>query len=1507
MKQRPISAFFGAGKAKDGEKGATQAKISSFFGGKGSVTPGAATGKTQGDATPAPAPGPAEKATPPPAATGAAAAAAPTPAAAPAAAPTPAPAPAPAPAKAAAAKAPAGGSSSKPAKAAAKGGAKVKAAKDVGNSTSKGAKKTDKKAAGGSAAASRKRLRRVVVDEEDGGDDAAAGLEDDVEDEDVESGTDKGDDSDYEADGSGSDEEFSADEEQDSDDGRDGEEEDEDESDADDTAGVGKKRKRGGKGKVAAPAAKRTPAAAKSKPAAAAVATPGAARTPAAVTAGLDAATPAHGTASKGPASATAGGRTAATTPGTVAQGTAGRSTGFGGGRSGAATPSTGGGATGGAHTPSSSVRSLRSGMSDCATDASVPEVTLGVAATMEGDAARFAERMASRFPFLHPDRIRDAARRRPDDPEYDPRTLYIPDGWFKDAKVSEAQQQWWNHKSANFDSVLLFKVGKFYEMFEMDAYVGVDVLGLAFMKGEQPHAGFPEVKYADMAEGLARAGYRVVVVEQTETPEMLAKRNEQRKKQGLKACNVVDRQKVAVLSRGTLVDAAMVASRPDAAYVLAVYEMEEAASASADGEAAPPPGVRIGLCAVDCASGQMLLGEFVDDDVRSCLRTQLTALQPQELVLPAAPLSSTTQTVLRNGLRNPQRNVLKGKRGEWNADKTYRMLRDREYFTASAAAAEAVAGSGSGAYGSDDDPWAAGGTAEGSDGDAMEVDGGAKGSAGGDATGQPPELDPSKRWPALLRRFVAEGVASRPAAMAALGGAIVFLTEALLDRAVLPLGRFEELPALVPSTASSAAAASGADSADADADADAALPAFMALNGAALENLEILENGDGGSAGTLLSVLDHCTTPFGRRRLRQWLCRPLCRVGDIRLRQDAVAALMEGGLAEAAGQARKLLAGVSDLERAITRLHASTVEGGSGRDAAHVVLYEDAAKRKVAALTGALKDLRSAHAALGKLRDALAREGGSDGGSVLLRRIVIDRCRPAQVEAALKAIEGACDWKEAAQTGRAVPEQGVDEAYDSALEGIEAAERQLQEHLKELRSRFNCRELTYVSVNKDSHLLEVPEALANKLGGEFHLCGNRKGYKRFTSNKLKALVAQREEAAEAKETALSSILARLVVKFVAHKALWVGLVEALADCDALMSLAAHALAPPDGGPMCRPSLVHPRRDGSGSSGSSSGSGAVLDAVALRHPAGISGRNNGAFVPNDVRLGGSGSGDDGSAAPPFILLSGPNMGGKSTLLRQTCLAAILAQVGAWVPAESLTLSPVDALFVRIGARDSIMTGQSTFFIELAETAAMLARATPNSLVVLDELGRGTATLDGAAVAGAVLAHLAGAVGCRGLFATHYHHLSDEHVGDSRVAVMHMACAVEGAEEGAEGKAATEGKEHQGGEEVTFLYRLTQGACPKSYGTNVARLAGLPPSVVTRAAAVSATWDRERPAARGPGAVAGGELGQLLASVAACVGGVAGAGAAGEGAMEVDVDVEKLQQLQKAAAAAVGIA
>lgn len=200
-----------------------------------------------------------------------------------------------------------------------------------------------------------------------------------------------------------------------------------------------------------------------------------------------------------------------------------------------------------------------------------------------------------------------------------------------------------------------------------------------------------------------------------------------------------------------------------------------------------------------------------------------------------------------------------------------------------------------------------------------------------------------------------------------------------------------------------------------------------------------------------------------------------------------------------------------------------------------------------------------------------------------------------------------------------------------------------------------------------------------------------------------------------------------------------------------------------------------------------------------------------------------------------VLVSGPNMGGKSSILRQTCLTVILAQLGCFVPASRLVLSPVDRIFTRVGASDRILAGQSTFYVELAETSTILNQSTANSLVILDELGRGTSTFDGNAIAFAVTKHLVELVGCRTLFATHYHNLTEDFEDDPDVALGHMACLVE---EKDNGEAA-----------VTFLYRYTHSACPKSYGMNVARLAHLPEAVIARAKAKSEEFEKAVEAAK----------------------------------------------------------
>ncbi|GAB2292219.1 DNA mismatch repair protein msh7 [Dionaea muscipula] len=242
---------------------------------------------------------------------------------------------------------------------------------------------------------------------------------------------------------------------------------------------------------------------------------------------------------------------------------------------------------------------------------------------------------------------------------------------------------------------------------------------------------------------------------------------------------------------------------------------------------------------------------------------------------------------------------------------------------------------------------------------------------------------------------------------------------------------------------------------------------------------------------------------------------------------------------------------------------------------------------------------------------------------------------------------------------------------------------------------------------------------------------------------------------------------------------------------------------------------------------SETGKGPVLQIKGLWHPFALA--ENGAIpVPNDVYLG---EATDGYH-PRALLLTGPNMGGKSTLLRAACVAVVLAQLGCYVPCNMCTLSLVDTIFTRLGATDRIMSGESTFYVECAETASVLQNATQDSLVLLDELGRGTSTFDGYAIAYAVFRHLVEKVYCRLLFATHYHPLTKEFGSHPYVNLQHMACTFERRSNTSESDS-----------DLVFLYRLDSGACPGSYGLQVALMAGIPKEVVEIASRAGQSMER----------------------------------------------------------------
>ena len=338
----------------------------------------------------------------------------------------------------------------------------------------------------------------------------------------------------------------------------------------------------------------------------------------------------------------------------------------------------------------------------------------------------------------------------------------------------------------------------------------------------------------------------------------------------------------------------------------------------------------------------------------------------------------------------------------------------------------------------------------------------------------------------------------------------------------------------------------------------------------------------------------------------------------------------------------------------------------------------------------------------------------------------------------------------------------GYDEEYDSALHRIHAAEGKLQQLLAREKASINCPRLKFSGSGKDCYLLEMPADFPQRLvPADYELHGQTKACRRYSTPALQRELDALESAKDQLEGAKRRASTRLCVLFDSDYATWCRAVTRIAEFDALLALA-KASESADGQPMVAAEILHRQR----------GSSPVLSVTNMRHPF-LGGGAGGAFVPNNFELGRKP--DGGAPATSCLILTGPNMGGKSTTLRLSCFAALLAQLGAYVPAERCVLTPVDRIFTRLGADDDICRGLSTFLVEMKDVEVVLREATENSLVILDELGRGTSTFDGHAIAFAVLKDLLDRVRCRTLLSTHYHGLVQDFSGDTRIQPMHMAC------------------------------------------------------------------------------------------------------------------------------------
>lgn len=402
-----------------------------------------------------------------------------------------------------------------------------------------------------------------------------------------------------------------------------------------------------------------------------------------------------------------------------------------------------------------------------------------------------------------------------------------------------------------------------------------------------------------------------------------------------------------------------------------------------------------------------------------------------------------------------------------------------------------------------------------------------------------------------------------------------------------------------------------------------------------------------------------------------------------------------------------------------------------------------------------------------------------------------------------------AFDHEKARKTGLITPKAGFDSDYDQALADIRENEQSLLEYLEKQRSRIGCRSIVYWGIGRNRYQLEIPENfITHNLPEEYELKSTKKGCKRYWTKTIEKKLANLINAEERRDVSLKDCMRRLFYNFDKNYKDWQAAVECITVLDVLLCLANYSRG--GDGPMCRPVILLPKED----------TRVFLDLQGSRHPCIMKTFFGDDFIPNDILIGCEEEEEENGKAY-CVLVTGPNMGGKSTLMRQAGLLAVMAQMGCYVPAEVCRLTPIDRVFTRLGASDRIMSGESTFFVELSETASILTHATEHSLVLVDELGRGTATFDGTAIANAVVKELAENIKCRTLFSTHYHSLVEDYSQSVAVRLGHMACMVENE------------CEDPSQETITFLYKFIKGACPKSYGFNAAKLANLPEEVIQK--------------------------------------------------------------------------
>ena len=946
---------------------------------------------------------------------------------------------------------------------------------------------------------------------------------------------------------------------------------------------------------------------------------------------------------------------------------------------------------------------------------------------------------------FLKPENIKDKNGNRPDSPQYDYNTLYVPPDFLK--KQTPAMRQFWDFKSQNFDKVLFFKLGKFYEMFYDDAIIGNQILDLNWMGNDSRklHVGFPEKALEKKAEKLVAAGFKIAVIEQTETPEEM----KERFKSGDKGEKTIKRKLCNVYTKGTYYNYdnednnsnsknenstsnannnRIIKNNNKNKFCCAIFcrpkdkNNEEKIIIEDNLDNISRTSYEWGICLFDVTTLKFYLGKIEEDESKfiphsqssqtgdnsfNKIKTILYNISPEEIICVKNNLPESITSFINDLTTKPIITYIK-------YNYKFNELNDlcQKYF------------------GKDFQKW-------------DQV---------------------------IYRQFTNES--QNHVTCVSLFLTINYLEKLLLAENTLPSSTFYDYSGDISLNPNKK----------------------MIIDYQAINNLELIQtklDPRNPEAGSLVDYLNKAVSPFGKRLLRNWILNPLCDVKKINERLDMVEDFIKND--QVILKFRNALSKWTDIERQCTKFF--RLARGTNTQA---IYFEDINKNRLKEFFKLLNFLYKCQNIFEVFEQYI--ENNKFKSKELIKKLTIGEGVP-DLSSAIKILLNDFHMVEIKDSKDNMVLQieskpGVYPEYDDCKEEIKNIKQNLDDILQREKKRLKCAIIQYSHTKNYRYELEIPESyVKNNRPEGYILTTSKKGYLRFHTKEILENVEKLEEVEERLKEATKNLNLEVFKQFYSNHKLINIFINSVAEIDCLTTFAYISTVEHD--KYSRPQFI----DISENNGYP-----YMELRSCIHPCLVERTTN--FIDNDVILGENGK--------SLIVMTGPNMGGKSTLLRQVCVAAIIAQIGCYVPAKFCKMTIVDRIFTRIGASDKLIEGKSTFYIEMEETKNILENATINSLIIMDELGRGTSTRDGKIIAKTVLYQIEHKLKSRCLFTTHYHDIIDWCKNEEKMDLFFMDSDVD-----------------EQTKDIKFKCKFTKGICPESYGIEVAKLAGIPNKIILR--------------------------------------------------------------------------